>query len=254
MIRYAMLGSGSAGNATVVCAGSTRVLVDCGFPAADTARRLARLGLAPEDLDAVLVTHEHGDHLGGVGPFARRHKLPVWLTMGTLAAWADPAPQVQPFSPHEDFAIGDLQIRPYPVPHDAREPSQYVFSDGSARLGLLSDAGYVTPHMRECLTACDALLLECNHDTEQLANGPYPLSLKRRVGGERGHLSNAQAAALLRSIDCSRLQQLSLIHLSETNNVPALARAAIVEALGCEPDWLDCADQAEGLAWRTLQA
>lgn len=247
-----MLGSGSAGNATVVCAGQTRVLVDCGFPAVETSRRLARLGLTPADLTGVLVTHEHGDHLGGVAPFARRHQLPVWLTAGTLAAWNDPVTELRPFSPHARFAIGDLDIEPYPVPHDAREPSQYVFSDGARRLGLLSDAGCITPHIRTTLNACDALLLECNHDHAALMNGPYPLSLKRRVGGDRGHLSNAQAAALLESIDCTRLRHVALIHLSETNNAPALALGAVAAALGCTPDWIDCADQADGLAWREL--
>jgi len=252
-----MLGSGSAGNATVISAGATHLLIDCGFPARETARRLERLGLSPDQLAGVLVTHEHGDHLGGVGPFARRYRLPVWLTTGTLSVWNNPAPDIRIVNPHgASFTIGELEIQPYPVPHDAREPSQFVFSSSGRRLGLLSDAGCITPHMRSVLDGCDALLLECNHDVEALENGPYPYALKRRVGGDRGHLSNAQAASLLATIDCSRLRHLALIHLSETNNAPALALAAVTRALGgdldCMPDWLSCADQTEGLGWREL--
>lgn len=253
MMRFAMLGSGSKGNASVFQAGDTCVLLDTGFAAAETTRRLKRLGLEPDDLDAIIVTHEHSDHLGGVGPFARRHGLPVWLTAGTLAQWNDPVADCRIFSPHEAFAIGDLQVEPYPVPHDAREPCQYVLGDGARRVGVLSDAGSVTVHMRAMLDRCDALLLECNHDDDQLANGPYPPALKRRVAGTLGHLSNVQAAGLLRLLDCSRLQHLALIHLSETNNSPDLARAAVTAALDCDPDWLACAEQETGLGWRNLK-
>jgi phosphoribosyl 1,2-cyclic phosphodiesterase len=254
MLRFGMLGSGSRGNSTVMPSGSTRVLIDCGFAAAESQRRLARLGLEPSDLDAILVTHEHADHCGGVSVFARRYGIPVWTTAGTAAAWREAAacPQLQIVNPHARFAIGDLEIEPYPVPHDAREPCQFVFGDGAVRVGLLSDAGHVTAHMRATLSGCAALLLECNHDAVSLAQGPYPPSLKRRVGGTHGHLSNAQAAGLLASMDCTRLQHLALVHLSERNNTPQLARAAVVEALDCEPDWPTCADQDAGLDWRSV--
>lgn len=253
MIRFAMLGSGSRGNATLIESGRTRVLVDCGFRIAETERRLARLGVAVDSLSAILVTHEHSDHLGGVGPFARRHRLPVWLTAGTLTAWSGAAVPVQKVSPHTAFSLGDLQIQPYPVPHDAREPCQYVFSDGARRLGLLSDAGSITQHMCDRLSGCDGLLLECNHDRTALRDGPYPAFLQARVGGDYGHLSNDQAAALLLRLDCRKLQHLALIHLSETNNTPQYARSAVAEALGCAPDWLQCADQEQGLAWCELR-
>lgn len=253
MMRFAFLGSGSRGNAAVVTAGNTRVLVDCGFNLGEAEQRLARLGLAADALSAIIVTHEHGDHLGGVGRLARRHHLPVWLTSGTHAAWRDAkVPRVHRFSPHETFAIGDLEIAPYPVPHDAREPCQFVLSDGRHRIGVLSDAGSLTPHMRTMLDACDALLLECNHDEQMLARGPYPEALKRRVGGAMGHLSNVQAAMLLTQLNCSRLQHLVLTHLSETNNTPEHARGACAAALNCTPDWLAVADQDAGLAWRAL--
>lgn len=252
-MRFAMLGSGSKGNATLIEFRGTRVLVDCGFNTREAERRLDRLGVDPASLDAILVTHEHGDHLGGVGRYARRHGTPVWLTHGSHRAWTDAAgTTVQAFSPHQGFTIGALDIQPYPVPHDAEEPCQYVIAAGGRRLGILSDAGHVTAHMRQTLSGCDALMLECNHDPALLAAGPYPPSLKDRVGGAQGHLANAQAAGLLAQIDCSRLQHLVLTHLSETNNRPELARGAVTGALGRDEPWIVCADQAQGLGWREL--
>lgn len=252
-MRFAFLGSGSRGNALVVSSGKTRLLVDCGFSAAETERRLQRLGLSPSGLTAVVITHEHADHVKGALRFAQRHDLPLWMTPGTWHAMGVPAgPRLELFSPHEAFAIGDLGLEPYPMPHDAREPCQFVFSDGAWRLGLLSDTGHVTAYMRSMLDSCDALLLECNHDDRLLSEGPYPASLKRRVSGPLGHLSNLEAAGLLSVIDVSTLQHIVATHLSETNNRPVLARTALAGALGCETDWVTVADQEEGLAWRTL--
>lgn len=253
-MRLASLGSGSRGNATVVESGQTRVMVDCGFSLAETERRLARVEVDGTSLTAILVTHEHSDHLNGVAKLARRYNLPVWMTPGTHAVWAqrDSVDQVELFSPHEAFAVQDLEILPYPVPHDAREPCQFVISDGVHRLGILSDAGRVTPHIRECIDACDALFLECNHDPEMLSLGPYPASIKRRVGGDLGHLSNNQAATLLASLDTSTLQHIIVAHLSENNNRMALAQAALADALNCTPDWIGAAYQKTGLAWRTI--
>lgn len=253
MIRFAILGSGSKGNATLIEAGGTRVLIDCGFNLRETESRLQRLGVEAAALAAVLVTHEHSDHLGGVARLARRHQLPVYLTAGTRARWADPGvPRIHQFNPHASFRIGQIEVQPYPVPHDACEPCQYVLAHGGRRVGVLSDAGSVTPHMREVLSGCDALMLECNHDREMLARGPYPASLKFRVGGSRGHLANAQSAALLRDIDCSRLQHLVLTHLSETNNAPHMAMNAAFEGLQREADWVTCAHQEGGLSWREV--
>ncbi len=252
-LRYAMLGSGSRGNAALVESGATCVLVDCGFSALETRRRLARLGKKPEDLAGILVTHEHGDHVGGVVPLARAYGLTVWSTAGTarqagLASLGDS----RWFDAHTPFAVGDLEVRPYPVPHDAREPAQFVFSDGARRLGMLTDVGRSTPHIEACLSGCDGLILECNHDRRMLAEGRYPPSLKHRVGGDHGHLNNEQAAALLGRLDTSRLQHVVAAHLSEKNNRPELARAALVGTLGCEPDWIAVAEQDAGLAWQTL--
>lgn len=253
MIRFASLGSGSKGNATLVEYRGTRLLVDCGFTLKEAEARLLRLGVEPASLDAILVTHEHSDHLGGVARFARRHGTPVWITHGSCAAWNDPnVPEIRRFNPHDGFRIGEIEVQPYTVPHDAREPCQYVFAAGGQRLGILSDAGHVTPYMRAMLSDCDALMLECNHDLGMLARGPYPDALKRRVGGGLGHLSNAQSAALLSALGCGHLQHLVLTHLSEVNNTPELARAAVVSALERDEDWIVCAEQEEGLGWREL--
>jgi phosphoribosyl 1,2-cyclic phosphodiesterase len=252
-MRFASLGSGSRGNAALVASGSTLLMVDCGFSRRETERRMARLGCSPAQLTAILVTHEHGDHIRGVCALARHYALPVWLSPGTQLMLRDEAlPELCCFDVQAGFALGDLEIYPYTVPHDAREPCQFVFTDGKCRFGLLTDTGRITTHIRGSLDGCDALMLECNHDTDMLANGPYSASLKARVGGPLGHLSNAQAAALLGDIDGSRLQHVVAAHLSDKNNRPELARAALAGALGCTPHWVSVATQEDGLGWRTL--
>ncbi|HHJ17547.1 MAG TPA: MBL fold metallo-hydrolase [Gammaproteobacteria bacterium] len=252
-MRFASLGSGSKGNATLVETGATRVMIDCGFSCVETEKRLARLGLEAQDLAGILVTHEHGDHISGVARFSRRHRLPVWMTAGTkavhkggeVAAW-------HCFNGHQDFTIGELHITPFPVPHDAREPCQFVFSDGERRLGVLTDVGSVTPHMVQALHNLDAIILECNHDPNMLAVGPYPPSLKRRVGGPFGHFSNQQAADLLARIDTERLQHLVIAHLSEKNNHPELPRALLATVLGRPAEDILVADQPDGMPWLSL--
>jgi phosphoribosyl 1,2-cyclic phosphodiesterase len=255
LIRFASLGSGSEGNGLIVESGATRLLVDCGFNIQECLRRLARLGLEPEDLAAILVTHEHDDHAGGVARFARRYALPVYLTYGTLVAMGAAGamiPQVSLIDSHSPFAIGEIEVHPFPVPHDAREPAQFVFSDGDARLGLLTDTGESTPHIQRMLSGIDALILECNHDLELLMNGPYPPSLKRRISGRLGHLDNGTAARIVGNLDCGRLQHFIAAHLSAQNNTPDLARSAMAAALNCEAAWVSIATQTEGLAWRTV--
>lgn len=257
MIRFASLGSGSKGNALLVESGGTRVLLDCGFGPRELAMRLARLDIAPDSIDAVLVTHEHADHVGGAARCAIRFGWQVHASHGTTAAAGQlyDVP-VRRFDSHESFAIGALEIHPYPVPHDAREPTQFVFSDGASRLGVLTDAGTITPHIVAMLADCEALVLECNHDAEMLANGRYPPPLKRRIAGGFGHLENAAAAGLLRMIKAqgqSRLRHVVAAHLSEENNTPALARNALAAALDCTADWIGVASQAEGFGWRELR-
>ena len=254
-MRFALFGSGSKGNATLVEYGRTRLLVDCGFSVRELERRMARLDVKGASLSAILLTHEHQDHVGGIGALARKYNLPLWLTAGT-ARQAEKRlgelPQRHLLNCHAEFSIGDLSVMPFPVPHDAREPCQFVFSDGAKKLGLLTDTGLATTHILRQLSGCDALILECNHDREMLRNGPYPPQLQQRIASALGHLSNEQAAAILQQLDTSKLQHLVAAHLSETNNSPELAATALSAALGCEPDWVALADQDNGLSWREI--
>ncbi|MDH5571265.1 MAG: MBL fold metallo-hydrolase [Gammaproteobacteria bacterium] len=249
-MRFASLGSGSKGNATVVRTDETCIVIDCGFSLKETERRLQRLQLQGHDIDAILLTHEHGDHARGIGPLARKYDIPVWTTRGTIEkAGLGKLSAYNFIDVHESFSIGQLDVQPYPVPHDAREPCQFVFRHKGKRFGMLTDAGMGTQHIESQLTGCDALLLECNHDPEMLADGPYPPSLKQRVASSQGHLSNVQAAELLSKLDCSHLKYLVAAHLSEQNNDPILARQALAEVLDCDDEWIIVADQDDGLDW-----
>lgn len=254
-MRFASLGSGSGGNSLVVEAGSTRLLLDCGFGLADTVTRLGRLGLVPADISGIVVTHEHDDHIGGVARLARRHSIPVWLTPGTLAGFevlfAEVA-EVRMVHNYEAFAVGDLQVQPFPVPHDAREPAQYVFGDGAHRLGVITDAGCSTRHIEAVLSGCDALVLECNHDSEMLRTSSYPQKLRERIAGRLGHLDNGTAADLLSRLENGKLKHLVAAHLSQENNRPDLVRTALARVMNCEPEWIAIADQDNGFDWRQI--
>jgi phosphoribosyl 1,2-cyclic phosphodiesterase len=257
-VRFASLGSGSEGNALLVEASSgattTRVLLDCGFSGKEVERRLARLNCRAEDLDAIVITHEHTDHIGSALTLARRWSIPLHMSWGTARAiGADEANvELNVLWGDESVAIGDLNVMPYTVPHDAREPLQYVFSDGACRLGVLTDVGVSTPHITNVLSGCDALVLESNHDVEMLAASRYPPSLKARIGGTHGHLNNEAAAAILASLDRSRLRHLVAAHLSQQNNLPHLAQAALAAVLGASAVDVVVATQAEGFDWLTL--
>ncbi len=256
-MRFASLASGSRGNCLVAEAGVTRVLVDCGLSPRETERRLARLGLAPAKLSAILVTHEHDDHVGHAYPFAARHALPVYLTHGTRRAQEDAGAaadgvELRLIEGRAPFAVGDVRVEPFTVPHDAREPVQFVLGDGARRLGVLTDLGTSTAHVESVLSGCDALVLETNHDLDLLWGGDYPKWLKERIGGPFGHLDNAAAGRLLAALERSRLKHVVAAHLSQQNNTAALARAALAQALGCEADWVGVATQDEGFGWRDL--
>lgn len=254
-MRFASLGSGSQGNALVVEAGVTRVLLDCGLGLNDVKARLARCGLEAGDLDAIVVTHEHSDHIGGVARLARKFEIPIYLTSGTLTA-LDGAragiARITVIDSHTPFAIGDIEVRPYPVPHDAREPAQFVFDDGRSSLGVLTDTGSSTPHIESMLSGLEALVLECNHDSGMLARSSYPPHLRQRISGRLGHLDNASAAGLLGRLDCSRLKHVIAAHLSQENNTPVLAQQALAQVLNCEESWIGVADQQAGFAWRDI--
>lgn len=210
-------------------------MVDCGFARKRVEERLQQSALSPQQIDAVLVTHEHGDHAGGVDRLARGWKVPVYATHGTTRAarWGD-IPDLRQISPCEAFTVGDLHIQPYAVPHDAAEPVQFVISHQGQRVGILSDAGHVTPHMQAVLEKCDVLLLEANHCPQMLADGPYPPALRERVGGPWGHLSNPQSAGFLEALPLESTGHIVLTHLSEQNNTPERALDAIRASL---KDW-----------------
>lgn len=253
-MRFALLGSGSGGNALVVQAGATGLLLDCGFSVSETIRRLQRLQLDAGALCGILVTHEHSDHLGGVASLARRFDLQVWMTHGSLRGCEQSfaGVRVNEISPCQRFNIGDIEIQPCPVPHDAAEPVQYVFSDGARRLGVLTDSGHITPHIKAVFDACHALVLECNHDAELLRTGRYPASLKQRVAGRLGHLNNEQAAEFLAGLDTGDLQHIVAAHLSAQNNLPELAVRALSAALSCQEEEIAVATQTDGLDWREI--
>jgi len=253
-LRFASLGSGSAGNCLAISSGNTTVLLDCGFSVRETVTRLARLGLEPEQLSGILITHEHDDHVGGALRLASRFQLPIFTTHGTLQALGKIPDSITThiIDSHSPFAIGNLEIEPYPVPHDAREPVQYVVSNGAQRLGVLTDAGASTPHIEATLSFCDALVLECNHDLDLLLSSSYPSSLKQRISSRLGHLDNATSATLLSRTNTSKLQHIIAAHLSAQNNRPELARKALSQVLGCEDEWVGIADQQLGFDWRSI--
>lgn len=261
MMRFAFLGSGSEGNSLLIEASddtsTTRVLLDCGFGIRETARRLERLGVTPEQLDAVLVTHEHGDHVGSAYAFAARHRLPVHTSHGTWLATSHlrgaDAADVRVCCADQGFAIKGLHILPYTVPHDAREPLQFVLTNGDARLGVLTDAGMETPYVTARLKGVDALVLECNHDREMLRNSPYPYSLKRRIGGDFGHLANEVAASILSQVAHVGLSRVVAAHLSKQNNTRELAGGALAAVLGVALEEILIADQDEGLGWQAVR-
>ena len=256
-MRFASLASGSSGNCLVAEAAGTVVLVDCGLALTETERRLARLGLEPSRVSAILITHEHGDHAGAAFEFAAAHRVSVYLTHGTLAALKaegkvlDGVPLLL-VNGRQSFFVDGIQLFPFTVPHDAREPVQYVLSDGAARLGVITDVGISTAYVEKMLSGLDALVLECNYDYDMLWNGGYPRWLKERIAGPFGHLDNRESERLLGAIDRSRLKHVIGAHLSQQNNRPALARAALARALGCEESWVSLATQEEGFGWRSI--
>lgn len=223
-VSFISLGSGSNGNSTLVRVADTLLLIDAGFSARIICQRLQDAGVAPEQLSAILVSHEHSDHVKGVAVLARKHHIPVWLTRGTFVRMKDNnIPNVEFIHPHGSFCIGDAKITPFPIPHDAAEPCQYIVSDGKKRFAIATDMGCVTPYVHQQLGGVDALLLEANYDHNMLQNGSYPYSLRTRIDGRYGHLSNDQSAELAAKLEHPGLQRLFLGHLSENNNTPESA-------------------------------
>ncbi|PUE55940.1 MBL fold metallo-hydrolase [Limnohabitans sp. Rim8] len=259
MLRFKSLGSGSSGNATLVEAQSgahtTRLLIDCGLRLRDLEARLIEAGTCAEDLDAIFITHEHGDHIGCARSFIKRYSTPLWMSQGTWLAVSDGGawtPYQHLLNVARDSSaieLGDLQAMPFTVPHDAREPLQLRCTDGHRHLGVITDLGHVSSHVVASLQGCHALLLEANHDPDLLQASGYPVFLKQRVSGPWGHLANHAAADLLARVKHDQLSCVLAAHLSERNNTPELARTSLCEAMGCSPLDIDVADPLTGSDW-----
>jgi len=251
-MRFASLGSGSKGNATLVASADALIMIDCGFSLRETTRRLQRLDLDAGQLDAILVTHEHTDHSSGVAALSRKHQIPVYLTHGTASSGrCDGSYELRHFNCGHSFTIGDIAVTAVAVPHDAVEPCQYRLDWKHCSLGVLTDLGSITPHVIDHYRQCDGLLLEFNHDAPMLMAGVYPPHLKRRVAGDWGHLNNEQSAQLLQAIDAHMLKHLIIAHISEKNN----SRERVEQALLSVLDSLDkvvFAQQDQGFGWLQL--
>lgn len=240
-MKVCLLASGSKGNSLLVCSGRTTVLVDAGLSATELSRRLALAGVAPESLAAILVTHEHIDHVRGLGPLSRRYRLPVYHHQALAAQFADHrrADHLVAFEAGAELSIGDLGLRVFPVTHDAEAPVGFTLSGALGKVGIATDLGIATRLVVEELRNCRVLVLESNHDEAMLRDGPYPWPLKQRIRGTHGHLSNRDSAELLDKLCWAGLETVFLAHLSETNNQPGLARAHALEVLGrqggCQP-------------------
>jgi phosphoribosyl 1,2-cyclic phosphodiesterase len=233
-LKLCVLGSGSSGNAVVVEAGGERLLVDAGFSCREIERRLARVGAGTTGFVGLVVTHEHHDHVRGAVRFARRRRVPIWATRGTIEAAGlegEEDVELRVLASSRPTSIGAFVVTPFGVPHDAREPIGVVVGSGGRRVGLVADLGARTQLAWGQLADLDVLLLETNHDLEMLRTGPYPWPLKERVAGRHGHLSNRQAADGLPELLCDRLRTVVLYHLSRINNRPSLAVAEIGETL-----------------------
>ncbi|MFB3828768.1 MAG: MBL fold metallo-hydrolase [Bryobacteraceae bacterium] len=229
-----MLASGSSGNAALLATAKTRILVDAGLSFKELVRRLALAGEQPERLSAVLVTHEHTDHVSGLARVARKLNIPVYATIRTAPtlAWEEAAPPLETFQAGCRFRVGDIDVDSFTIPHDAVDPVGFCFHAEGIKVGIATDLGYVTDSVRVHLRGTHALLLESNHDIEMLKVGPYPWSVKQRVMSRTGHLSNDGMHAFVLSDFAPAAPNLVLGHLSEHNNHPEIVRLVAAQALG----------------------
>lgn len=232
-MRVCLLASGSKGNAVFIEAGDTRLLVDVGLSAKEIERRLSLLGVEASSLNAILVTHEHLDHVRGVGPLARRFGLPLYIHPDTHKALPrlGKIEDIQEFDTGSSFTLRDLEITPFPITHDASEPVGFTLDTPAGKIGVATDLGIATRLVVDYLKDCRSLVLESNHDEKMLQDGPYPWHLKQRIRSNQGHLSNDASADLLNNLLCPNLEAVFLAHLSETNNDPAKAHAGATRIL-----------------------
>jgi phosphoribosyl 1,2-cyclic phosphodiesterase len=256
-MRICLLASGSKGNSILVESGQTRLLIDAGLSSRELRKRLAVIGVAAESLNALLVTHEHTDHVRGLGPLVRQLNLPVYLQTDLASRLPDVGKTqcVREFADGEDFVVNDLTIRPFAVTHDSLAPVGFTLTGDQGKVGIATDLGIATRLVGECLQGCRVLILETNHDEAMLRDGPYPWSLKQRVRSTHGHLSNRAGSALLQGLLWSGLETVFLGHLSETNNCPKLALDAVNQVLNsqnvCSPQVLVGRQNAPEM-WETL--
>lgn len=227
-MKVCLLASGSGGNSIYVQNGSTRILVDAGLTGKQIENRLHSIGVDPTTLQGIVVSHEHSDHIKGVGVMARRYGFPVWMTQGTLDGSKKTfrgTERVRVIDNDENFSIGDLEFQPFPLPHDAADPINYVITDGSAKVAIATDMGVMTQLVYQRLRDVDFVAIESNYDRKMLMDGPYPWDLKKRISGRHGHLPNDGAAETLCDLALDGVKHAVLAHLSEKNNDPDLARA-----------------------------
>ena len=261
MMRMAVLGSGSGGNATLVKCGNTHILVDAGLSAKQLVLRMAMHGVEPEQLDAILLTHEHSDHARGVDVLLRTRDVPVFANALTREALSHKMKSSIPwriFRSGQEFDLGDLNIQAFKIPHDAAEPVGFVLTGEELQLSMVSDVGHVTHLMREHLRGSDAIYVEANYDQALLdLDTKRPWATKQRICSRHGHLSNLQTAELLADVACEKLQVVMLSHLSSDCNSPALASRIIAETLnhrGLLDVSVRCAHQHEPSGWIDIAA
>lgn len=253
-VNVSLLASGSKGNALLIVAGQSRLLIDAGLSARELCRRLECVGVAAADLTGIVVTHEHVDHVRSLGLLSRRFNLPVYLHHAVAASLADlhrPA-MVCEFETGSELLIGEMAVRPFPVTHDAVATVGFTVSTASGKVGCVTDLGVATRLVAEELRGCRCLVLESNHDEGLLRDGPYPWPIKQRIRSSHGHLSNIDSAALLESLCWEGLETVCLAHLSETNNRPELAAAAAQDVLdrqGCCRSQLLLGQQERPTTW-----
>jgi phosphoribosyl 1,2-cyclic phosphodiesterase len=253
-MRFSSIGSGSKGNSTIIEHDDTVILVDCGFSLKETEKRLSISGLAPSKINAILVTHEHSDHIRGVSALAKKYEIPVMATAGTSKFLRNSsALNLTCIDTQSDFHIENLTVTPVLVPHDAREPVQFIIRGGLLTFGILTDVGAITEHIIELYQCCDGLMIESNHDEDMLLNGSYPRSLKNRVSSNWGHLNNKQMLYFLKNIELEQLQELVIGHISENNNSVALVKETISE-ISKQLLSVSYATQNEGFDWIQLKS
>lgn len=253
-MRFCSLGSGSSGNSFIVQDGVTTLLMDCGFGLNETVSRLNRYGLSADKLNAILLTHEHEDHIKGAFSFSNKYKIPIYLSHGTFKMCKKRINDNYDINFNiiestQPFMINDIEVTPIPVPHDAREPFQFMFKSNSKSIAIITDLGFVTNHLIKTIKEIKALVIEFNHDKAMLINSDYPQSLKDRVSGMYGHLENMESIKLLKSINYEGINWIAAAHLSEKNNDENLVRRLISDATSKDMKLIKVIDQMNGVDW-----